>query len=66
MAKMKEQLKPHIAIGKRCVVRAKGKPDRVGTIKFIGQVHFKPEETMVGVELDEASGKHDGEVDGQR
>ena len=39
-----------------------GKP---GTIQFVGQTHFAAGD-WVGVELEDASGKNDGEVQGQR
>ncbi|CAD5213860.1 unnamed protein product [Bursaphelenchus xylophilus] len=66
LAKVKEQPKPFVKFGSRVIVKVKGKEDRVGTIRYVGEVHFKPNELMVGVELDQATGKNDGEVEGRR
>ena len=38
----------------------------LGTIRFVGLVETLPLGWWVGVELDEANGKHDGEVKGKR
>jgi len=57
---------PYIAVGNRCIVISKAKGERAGLIKYIGEVDFKPSATMIGVELDESLGKHDGSVDGKR
>ena len=38
---------------------------RIATVRYIGDAHFAPGD-WVGVELDEASGKNDGSVQGQR
>ncbi|CAD5208992.1 unnamed protein product [Bursaphelenchus okinawaensis] len=66
LAKVKSKPQCHINVGSRVVVKVKDKEDRVGTVRFIGEVHFKAGEVMVGVELDDATGKNNGEVDGQR
>lgn len=55
--KMAEQ----IALGQKVVILGK----RKGTVKFIGHTSFGPGE-WVGIELDKATGTHDGGVNGQR
>lgn len=47
-------------IGDRCQIGS-----RVGNVVFIGPTRFAPGE-WIGVVLDEALGKNDGSVDGQR
>lgn len=37
---------------------------RLGTVRYCGQVMFGPSGVWVGIELDSASGKNNGSVDG--
>ena len=54
-------------IGDRCEVDVPGAGGkRRGTVKFLGENHFKPEFMWVGVHYDEPLGKNNGSVDGKR
>jgi len=59
-----EQLIKSMNIDKRCQVNLPGKPEKLGTIKYLGKVHFKTG-FWVGVQYDEPLGKNDGTVDGK-
>ena len=50
-------------IGMRVISK---KSKKVGTIRFIGQIEPLPLGWWIGVELDDESGKNDGEVKGVR
>ena len=49
-----------LALGQR--VKVQGKMS-TGTVRFVGSTDFK-EGSWVGVEMDEAEGRHDGTVEG--
>ena len=49
-----------ISVGARCDVNGE-----TGTVRFVGETRFAPGK-WVGVELDSAAGKNDGEVQGER
>eukprot|EP00505_MAST-04D_sp_SCG-Rhode-Island_P003715 Stramenopile-MAST_4_protein_3715 len=42
------------------------KSGATGTVQFIGQIEQLPKGYWLGIELDEATGKHDGEIKGVR
>lgn len=53
----------NIKVGDRCKVTVKGKPTRVGTVRYKGPIEVKPG-TFVGVQFDEPLGNNDGSVNG--
>lgn len=53
-----------MAVGDRVIVSS-GFGSRPGLLKYMGDTGFAPG-TWCGIELDEASGKNDGSVDGIR
>eukprot|EP00124_Ichthyophonus_hoferi_P003233 Ihof_evm6s269 gene=Ihof_evmTU6s269 len=54
-----EEQVPQMNVGQRCLVTVLGLPPRLGTVRFVGQPHFKPG-WWIGVEYDEPVGKNDG------
>jgi hypothetical protein len=52
-----------LVVGQRVKSKASGK---TGTVRFIGKIEPLPKGFWAGVELDDASGKNDGEVKGIR
>ncbi|KAG8187231.1 hypothetical protein JTE90_020660 [Oedothorax gibbosus] len=63
--KEEEELIKKIVVGNRCNVRVSGKPNRRGTVMYVGKTEFKPG-FWVGVKYDEPLGKNDGSVGGKR
>ena len=55
-----------LTLGERCLVQLPNKPDRLGTVRYIGTTTWDNDNQWVGVELDEALGKHDGMAEGRR
>ena len=55
-----------VAVGDRCLVQLPNKPDRLGTVRYLGTTTWDGGNTWAGVELDEALGKHDGMAEGKR
>ncbi|TRY61717.1 hypothetical protein TCAL_03672 [Tigriopus californicus] len=60
-----KQMAEAMKVDDRCEVKAPGAMTRRGTVRFVGQVHFKTG-YWVGVQYDEPLGKNDGSVDGKR
>lgn len=63
--KEEEDLIKNISVGNRCEVHVTGKPNRRGTVMYVGQTEFKPG-YWVGIKYDEPFGKNDGSVSGKR
>ncbi|GIX67327.1 tubulin-folding cofactor B [Caerostris darwini] len=63
--KEEEELINNINVGNRCEVHVAGKPNRRGTVMYVGKTEFKPG-FWVGVKYDEPFGKNDGSVSGKR
>ncbi|XP_059089112.1 tubulin-folding cofactor B-like isoform X1 [Tigriopus californicus] len=65
-----KQMAEAMKVDDRCEVKAPGAMTRRGTVRFVGQVHFKTDALVpgywVGVQYDEPLGKNDGSVDGKR
>lgn len=55
-------LEPNLAVGDRVIVSS-GMGSRPGVLQYMGETKFAPG-NWCGVQLDEASGKNDGSVDG--
>ena len=62
-----KEMVSNFKVGDRCEVDVPGAGGkRRGTVKFIGETHFKPDVIWVGVHYDEPLGKNDGSVEGKR
>ena len=62
-----KQMVANFKVGDRCEVDVPGAGGkRRGTVKFIGETHFKPDVIWIGVHYDEPLGKNDGSVEGKR
>uniref|UniRef100_A0A914C1M2 CAP-Gly domain-containing protein n=1 Tax=Acrobeloides nanus TaxID=290746 RepID=A0A914C1M2_9BILA len=55
----------NLQLGQKCIIRLPGVSERVGTISFIGETHFKPG-IWVGITYEEPFGKNDGSFEGKR
>jgi len=64
-AAAEQKLIDQAKVGLRCRVSTKGKPTRLGTIRFNGQLDGK-KGTFIGVQFDEPLGNNDGSVEGKR
>uniref|UniRef100_A0A1B6DM77 CAP-Gly domain-containing protein n=1 Tax=Clastoptera arizonana TaxID=38151 RepID=A0A1B6DM77_9HEMI len=60
-----EYLAKSIKVDDRCKIKVLGQPERLGSVKFVGTVEFKPG-WWIGVKYDEPLGKNDGSVSGIR
>lgn len=61
--KKEAEMLAKINIGNRCKVTVKGKPTRIGTVRYKGPLEGKPG-TFIGVQFDEPLGTNDGSVEG--
>lgn len=62
-----KELVANFKIGDRCEIDIPGTGGtRRGTVKFVGETHFKPDLCWIGVHYDEPLGKNDGSIDGKR
>lgn len=61
--KIEAEMVEKINIGNRCKVTVKGKPTRVGTVRYKGLLEGKTT-VFIGVEFDEPLGNNDGSVNG--